>query len=90
MNDLGFAQTGPTPLCEDNQAAIAMINERKPTPRSHHIDIQHFAIQEWRQRGIVEMRFIPGVINPADQATKSLGWVLHARHGRRAVGHCRP
>jgi hypothetical protein len=25
-----------------------MINENKPTPRSRHIDVQHFATQEWR------------------------------------------
>jgi len=29
--DLGFAQEHPTVLYEDNQAAIAMINQQKPT-----------------------------------------------------------
>jgi hypothetical protein len=47
LDDFGFPQDGPTPLYEDNMAAIAMINERKPTPCSRHIDIQYFAIQEW-------------------------------------------
>jgi hypothetical protein len=64
-----------------------MINENKPTTRSRHIDIQHFAIQEWRQRNTVEMRYIPGVVNPADQATKALGWTLHLQHARWAMGH---
>jgi hypothetical protein len=77
---VGFTQDGPTPLYEDNMAAIAMINERKLTPRSHHIDIQHFAIQEWQQRGIIVMHHIPGVINVADQATKALSWTLHSCH----------
>ena len=90
LADLGFPQNGPTPLCKDNQAAIAMINECKPAPRSRHIDIQHFAIQEWRQRGILHMRHIPGVINPADHVTKSLGWTLFSQHARRSMGHCRP
>jgi hypothetical protein len=56
----------------DNKAAIAMINEHKPTTRSCHIDIQHFAIQEWRQRGDIIMHHIAGIINPSDQATKAL------------------
>ena len=85
--EFGFPQDGPTPLYEDNMAAIAMINERKPTPRSRHIDIQHFAIQEWQQRGIIVMHHIPGVINVADQATKALIWTLHSRHARRSMGH---
>jgi hypothetical protein len=61
----------------DNEAAIAMINECKPTTRSRHIDIQHFAIQEWHQCGAIVMHHIPGIINPSDQATKALGWTLH-------------
>ena len=87
LKELGYAQSTPTPLYEDNQAAIAMINERRPTPRSRHIDIQYYAIQEWRQQGEIQMIYIPTVINPADDATKALGWVLHHRHTRRILGH---
>ena len=77
----------PTVIYIDNEAAIAMINERKPTTRSRHIDIQYFAIQEWRARGEIITRHIPGVINPADDQTKPLYWKLHERHARRAMGH---
>jgi hypothetical protein len=57
-----------------------MINERKPTLNSRHIDIQYFAIQEWRCHSIIVMHHLPGVINMTDQATKALGWTLHLRH----------
>jgi hypothetical protein len=87
LTELGFPPDGPTRLHEDNQAAIAMINDSKPTPRSRHIDIQWFAIQEWQQRGDIVMHYIPTSINPSDGATKSLGWTLHARHARRLMGH---
>jgi hypothetical protein len=90
LAEFGFHQSAPTPLYEDNMAAIAMINECKPTPRSRHIDIQHFALQEWRRRGDIVMHHIPGVINAADQATKALGWTLHSRHARRSMGHYGP
>jgi hypothetical protein len=90
LKELGFEQVGLTPLYEDNQAAIAMINQRKPTSRSRHIDIQHFAITEWAERKIIEMIHIPGGINPADQGTKALGWTLHSRHAQRSMGHHRP
>jgi len=90
LKELGYEQQEPTLLYEDNQAAIAMVNETKPTARSRHIDIQHFAIQEWRERGIVEMRYIPTTINPSDAATKCLSWTLHSRHVRRLMGHYGP
>ena len=74
-------------MFEDNQAAIAMIQENKPMERSRHIAIQHFAIQEWRAAQELEMRYIPGIINSADGGTKALGWTLQSRHARRSMGH---
>jgi hypothetical protein len=53
-----------------------MVNADRPTELSRHIDIQHFAIQEWRQRGDIKLAHIPGVMNPADAQTTPLGWIL--------------
>jgi hypothetical protein len=78
LKELDFSQDGPTPLYEDNLAAIAMFNQKKLTSHLRHIDIQYFAIQKWKHRGLIIMRHIPGVINVADQATKALSWVLHS------------
>jgi hypothetical protein len=90
LHELGFGQGKPTPLYVDNQAANAMVNERKPTPRSRQIHIQHFAIQEWRATGDIELHHIPCTINARDQATKALGWTLHSHHVRRSMGHHHP
>jgi len=87
MTDLGFPPKGPTVMYCDNQSAINVINARVPTERSRHIDIQHFAIQDWKESGAIVMEFISGVINPFDDLTKPLGWVLHDRHARRVMGH---
>jgi hypothetical protein len=88
--ELGYAHAGPPVLHVDNMAAGAMINENKPTPRSRHIDIQHFAIQEWRERKEIIVSHLAGLLNPADQGTKALGSQLHHRHARRAMGHFGP
>lgn len=85
--ELGFAQPTPTPLYCDNESAINMINARIPTDRSRHILIQYFAIQDWKETGDIIMRHIPGILNPADDLTKPLGWILHSRHCRRLMGH---
>ena len=74
-------------LCFDNQSAINMANGRVPTERSRHVDIQHFAIQDWKEAGDIIMSFVPGIVNPSDDLTKPLGWILHARHARRTMGH---
>ncbi|KAG7366873.1 adenylate/guanylate cyclase [Nitzschia inconspicua] len=64
-----------------------MINARIPTERSRHVDIQHFAIQDWKDAGDIVLCHIPGSINPSDDLTKPLGWVLHQHHARRLMGH---
>ncbi len=48
LDELDFQQKQQTPLYEDNLAAIKMVNSEKSTRRSRHINIQHFAIQEWK------------------------------------------
>jgi hypothetical protein len=90
LAELGFAPSSSTPLYEDNEAAIAMINQNRPTPRVRHLDTQYFAIQEWRQAGNIKMFHIPGILNPADQQTKPLASRLHNRHVRRLMGHYGP
>jgi hypothetical protein len=72
---------GPTVLYEDNASAIRVINNNRPTERSRHIDIAWFAIQDWRAAGDIVLKHIKGTLNPSDDLTKALGWILHApRH----------
>jgi hypothetical protein len=88
LRELGFPPTGPTIIYEDNQSTINIINNGKPTERTRHVDIQWFAIQEWRRAGDLILNHIPGKINPADALTaKPLGRVLHERHCRCLLGH---
>jgi hypothetical protein len=87
LQELKASRPGPSPLYIDNSAALAMINESRPTPRARHIEIQHFAIQQWAKAGDIRMVHLPGIINPSDGMTKALSWVLHSRHARRSMGH---
>ena len=89
LQELDALVPGPSILYIDNEAALNMINERRPTPRARHVEIQHFAIQEWHQQGDIIMKHLPGVINPSDGLTKPLANVLHVRHARRGMGHYR-
>ena len=88
LADLGFKETNPTPIYEDNKPTIDIVAASKPTERTRHIDIRFFAIQDWvhKSKDIVLIH-IPGKINPADDLTKPLGRVLHERHARYIMGH---
>jgi hypothetical protein len=77
LSELGYPQSEPTTLYEDNAAAILMVNASCTTPWSRDIDIQHFAIQEWKAHCKIVFSHIPGITNSADSLTKSLGLTLH-------------
>ena len=87
LQDLAALPDGPSPLHIDNEAALNIVNEYRPTPRARHVDIQHFAIQEWRAAGDIIMRHLPGIMNSSDALTKAVTTILHHRHTRRAMGH---
>jgi hypothetical protein len=87
LTELGYTQTAPTPIYEDNDSTIKIVNHGRPTDRSRHIEIRHFGLQHWRAVGDIVLKHIPGIINPADVLTKALGWVLHTRHSRYMMGH---
>ena len=87
LTELDLPQFDPTPIYEDNAASILIVNASRPTPRTRHVDIQYFAIQDWKYLGQIILLGIAGIINVADALTKALGFVLHHRHVRRSMGH---
>jgi hypothetical protein len=86
LNGIGRTQNGPSPIHEDNKAAIMMVNQQRPTTRTRHIDTQWFAIQQWKKLGDIVMEYISTKDNPSDALTKALGAVLHGRHAFRSMG----
>ena len=89
LKQLGYEQSSPTIIHIDNEAALQIINQNtSPTERTRHMDIRYFAIQDWvdEDKSII-MKWIPGKVNISDAETKPLGYVLHARHCRRMMGH---
>ena len=87
LNQLGFPRLKPTRIFEDNTSTIKIVNARVHTERSRHIDIRLFAIQSWKEQDNIILHHIPGIINPSDDLTKPLGWVLHSIHAPRLMGH---
>ena len=85
--ELGFPCKGPTRIYGDNASTIDIVNSTISTERSRHIYIQYFTIQDWKEWGCNELIHIPGKLNPSDNLTKPLGWVLHSRHCRCFMGH---
>ena len=47
LKDLGYEQSGPTPIYIDNLPALQMINNNSsPTDRTRHVLIRYFSLQD--------------------------------------------
>ena len=73
-----------------HDGATAMANAGKPTPRSRHIDIKYYAIQEWVERDLVLLTRIETSLNMGDHFTKPLPKILFYRHRDFYMGHVSP
>ena len=69
-------------------SALQIINNNtSPTDRTRHLDIQYFAIKDWREDCDTIMEHIPGILNLRNDLTKLLDYVLHACHCQQIMGH---
>ena len=90
MWDLGIPQMAATIAYEDNDAATAMANARRPTSRTRHIDIKWHVLCQWVEQDLIKLERIPTALNIADIFTKQLGPLLFKRHCDYLMGRVPP
>jgi hypothetical protein len=72
LNELGYPQTEPTVIFEDNTGCIAMSLKNGSPSRCKHIDIRHHWLQEKVSNNEVLFQWIPSEEMVADILTKPL------------------
>ena len=68
LQDLGLGVETPT-MWGDSNSAIALVGRKGPG-RLRHMEIRWLALQSWQQGGLIWIRKISGLTNPADFLTK--------------------
>jgi len=86
LEELGLMCENATVIYEDN-AAIEMVNAQKPTRRTQHMDIKHFALLQWCKTDQILLSAISMSDNAADGMTKPLSNTLFGRHRATLLGH---
>ena len=72
LAELGFPQSTPTILFEDNKSTIAMIENQSNTQRTKHIDIRYNMIREQVLQRVIRMEHLATVDMTSDALTKAL------------------
>jgi hypothetical protein len=71
--ELGYPQTNPTTLFEDNLSTISLIVNKGNGQRSKHIDLRYNFVREQVVEQVLAMIHLPGVDMTSDILTKPLG-----------------
>ena len=90
LEELNIEQIEASPIYEDNQGCLMMVNSGKPTKRARHIDIKQFSILDWVETDLLEIKRILTHDNITDAFTKALGKTLFHRHNEVIMGKVRP
>ena len=72
LRDLGFPQTLPSTIFEDNQGAIALAEGVKFSRKSKHIDVRFHFIRQQIEVGNIQLKYCPSQEMLADIFTKAL------------------
>ena len=80
LNELGISQDEATSVYEDNQGCLHMTLSQKPTKYTTHVDMRYFAVLDWVEKDLLNVKKISTHDNSADVLTKSLGRTLFYRH----------
>jgi len=84
LEELGFHQSEPSTIYQDNKACINIALSRKQQPGIKHIAIRHFFLRERVASGDVKLVQLSTVDMVADIFTKQLAFPAFSKH-RKAL-----
>ena len=86
LADLNITQQHPTVVYEDNRGCLEMTKALKPTKRTRHVETRCFAVLDWVQTDIIDVRKINTSDNSSDVLTKPTGRTIFYRHHDTIMG----
>jgi hypothetical protein len=86
LEELGFAQEGPTILHEDNQGCIRLAVNQTTSYRTRHIAIRHHFIRHYINNDTIHLKYIHTKRMVADAMTKALNTPQFQKFRRTMLG----
>ena len=90
LEELGLEQEYATPVYEDNQGCLLMVNSGQPSKRTRHLDNRQFPILDWVETDLLEVIRVSTKDNTPDGLTKSNAKILFHRHNQILMEKHRP
>ena len=85
LGELGYTQTKPTPIFEDNTGAIVLAHTSVIGKRTRHVNIRYHCMNDWVSSGDLMLQKVTTAKNTADIFTKALDKILFQRFSSKLV-----
>jgi hypothetical protein len=85
LQELGYKQTKPTPMFEDNTGAIVLAHTSIIGKRTRHLNIKYHCINDWVSSAELLLQKVTTTKNTADIFTKPLDKTLFQRFASKLV-----
>jgi hypothetical protein len=73
IETFGINNQQPVKIYADNQSSIHLVDKHRYSIKSKHIDTKYHCIQDWKEKGMIDIQYAPTEHNIADMLTKPLG-----------------
>mmetsp|Transcript_61602 Transcript_61602/g.127293 ORF Transcript_61602/g.127293 Transcript_61602/m.127293 type:complete len:90 (-) Transcript_61602:307-576(-) len=88
MDELGYTQSKPTTLWEDNMACIYMSESAVMYHKARHIDTRVYHLRELCAGGTIKLEKVETTKQTANSLTKGKQRPLFVEHWRDMLGMC--
>ena len=73
----------------DNKGAVDLVNGHSVSGNTKHIDVRILHVRDFKEKGIILVKWIPTEKNEADINTKNTTNAIFTRHAPRSVSSCK-
>jgi hypothetical protein len=87
LSELGYVQTSPTDIQEDNKSTIHMVYNGNDKGRTKHIDVRYHYIREMIADGKISVSYLNTLDMISDMLTKPLETKLFVKHRDNLLGN---
>jgi hypothetical protein len=87
LTEIGFPQTGPTPVYNDNQAALAIASNPYCSSATRHMKIKYHYVRQQIKEKSIKVSYVPTGEMIADIMTKALPVEVFRKFRSLLMGH---
>ena len=86
LESMGLQVELPMLIECDNKGAVDLVNGHSVGGNTKHIAVRILHVRDYKDKGIIKVKWIPTEVNEADISTKNSSRVIYEKHAPKYIG----